>query len=573
MTKLNSFSGLDDELRAGLHSSLKAINMLVELGVESNSSAELLNEALHILINNERFEYCAFYGDCDIAFDPIAQASVDQEFAIEGGDDLLPSLISAERDGLFDLVQGIKAKKVLFENQVLKIDGRKSQMICAGLLSNGEYTGLLVAFHPENSFFNSWHERTLKTFSRMLQHLLDGQANRVLLERKVQKRTEELKVASDEAYKHSQAKSEFLASMSHEIRTPMNAILGFSQLLKMDATEPLTSGQDEYVQHILESGTHLLELINDVLDMSKIESGLLELNLQSVSLGKVIQDINQMFSLRCHEKGLLWQVENSISSDVMVEMDVQRVRQILVNLISNSIKFTESGFVKLKVFKESEEQYQFAVSDSGMGMSPQEMAEVFEPFVQKGAGIKHGGTGLGLSISQKHAQLMGSVIKVESELGKGACFSFALPISHISEIIEPNSKVVSHLIEGQNIRALVVDDEKTSRILLLSLLEEIGVQVCEACNGVEALKQLKNNSIDIIFLDIQMPIMTGLEALNYIVGMDVKPKCIAVSAFIKKDDVERYKEAGFHDVITKPFKFDTIFNCLQKQLAVEFKYR
>ena len=573
MTDSNNFSGLNDELRAGLHSSLNAINLLVELGVESNSSSELLNNALNILIHNEKFEYCAFYSDCNIAFEPIAKASVDQEFAIEGQDDLLPSLIEAEKDALFDLVQNMKCTKQLVENQVLKIKGRKSQMICANLLSHGKYSGLLVAFHTEKDFFDPWHERTLKTYSKMLQHLLDGQANRLILEKEVQRRTEELKVVSDEACKHSLAKSEFLASMSHEIRTPMNAILGFSQLLQLDSAEPLSLEQDEYVQHILESGNHLLGLIDDVLDMSKIESGLLELNLQSVSLNKLINDISHMFELRCSEKGLLWKVEHSVSSGVMVELDVQRVRQILVNLVSNSIKFTEKGFVKFSVYEKEKGYYQFEVSDSGMGMTTEEMAEVFEPFVQKGAGMKHGGTGLGLSISQKHAQLMGAVITVSSELGEGACFGFSLPMTHANVNSEPSQKVVSHLTEGQNIRALVVDDEKTSRILLLSLLEEIGVQVCEARNGVEALKQLKNNKIDIIFLDIQMPIMTGLEALKYIVDMDKKPKCVAVSAFIKKEDVQRYIEAGFHDVITKPFKFDTIFNCLQKQLSVEFKYR
>ncbi len=573
MTDSNVSYGLNDELRASLHSSLNAINLLVELGVESNSSVELLNKALNILIHNEKFEYCAFYGDCNIAFEPLATASVDQEFTIEGENDLLPSLVAAEKDALFDLVKNMTSTKQLVENQVLKIKGQKSQMICANLLSHGKYSGLLVAFHSEDDFFDSWHERTLKTYSKMLQHLLDGQENRLILEQEVHKRTEELKVASDEACKSSLAKSEFLASMSHEIRTPMNAILGFSQLLQLDSAEPLSLEQDEYVRHILESGNHLLGLIDDVLDMSKIESGLLELSLQPVSLIKLINDISHMFELRCNEKDLSWQVEHSVSSGVIVEMDVQRVRQILVNLISNSIKFTEQGFVKFKVYEKEKGYYQFEVSDSGMGMSPEEMAEVFEPFVQKGAGIKHGGTGLGLSISQKHAQLMGAVITVNSELGKGACFGFALPMNHTDVNSGPNQQVVSHLTEGQNIRALVVDDEKTSRILLLSLLEEIGVQVCEARNGVEALKQLKNNQIDIIFLDIQMPIMTGLEALKYIVGMDEKPKCIAVSAFIKKEDVERYIQSGFHDVITKPFKFDTIFNCLQKQLSVEFKYR
>ncbi len=573
MTDSNSFNNLDDELRAGLHSSLNAINLLVELGVESNLSTVLLDKALNILIKNERFEYCAFYADNNVTFKPSAQASVDREFVIEGGEDLLPSYILAEEEILLDLVRKIKSENQFSENHVLKIRGSKSQMLCVNLLSHGEYAGLLVAYHADSCFFDVWHERTLSTYSKILQHLLDGQSNRRQLERSVQKRTEELKVASEEAYKHSQAKSEFLASMSHEIRTPMNAILGFSQLLQMDASEQLTSGQEEYVQHILESGHHLLELINDVLDMSKIESGLLELDLQPIFLNRLIKDINHMFSLRCSEKGLLWQVDHSVPCDVMVEMDVQRVRQILINLISNAIKFTESGFVKFKVYLKENGCYQFEVSDSGMGMSSEEMSEVFEPFVQKGAGIKHGGTGLGLSIAQKHAQLMGSVITIDSEIGRGACFSFFLPMNQARVNDGSNQKVVSHLAKGQNIRALVVDDEKTSRVLLVSLLEEIGVQVCEARNGVEALNQLKNHPIDIIFLDIQMPIMTGLEALNYIVGMDEKPKCVAVSAFIKREDTERYINAGFHDVITKPFKFETIFNCLQTQLGVEFKYR
>ncbi|MEH6346777.1 MAG: response regulator [Bermanella sp.] len=573
MNKQNKTVELDDEMRAGLHSSLNAITLLVEHGLNGSSQLELIGEALLILVRDEKFEYCAFFSEEFGQAKLEAKVSVDEEFGITQGQDLLPGFISEETESIERLFAKLKGKPLPTEDIIFNIEGRHCSMMCASLCSHGVISGLLVAFHIESDFFDAWHERTLKIYSKTLQHLLAGQSNICELEKQVEIRTQELKAASDEAYKHSQAKSEFLASMSHEIRTPMNAILGFSQLLQIDAAEPLTEGQEEYVQHILESGNHLLELIDDVLDMSKIESGLVKLNKQSVFLYKLIEDISYMYAIRCKDKGLQWRVNNDLEKTTLVHMDVQRVRQILVNLISNSIKFTETGFVELKVIKLAQGDYHFEVSDSGMGMSDVEMTEVFEPFVQKGAGIKHGGTGLGLSISQKHAQLMGSEIKVKSKLNDGACFSFDLPLENTNESDKKPKKVVSHLVEGQNIRALVVDDEKTSRVLLLGLLEGIGIQVYEASNGIEALRQLKNNSIDIIFLDIQMPIMTGLEALNYIVKMVDKPKCVAVSAFIKEEDVKRYLDSGFHDVISKPFQFDTIFNCLQKQLSVEFKYR
>jgi len=561
-----------DELRSALYSSLNALNLLVEFGLTSQSRTQLIHEALLILVRDEKFEYCAFYHEKDQSIVVESQVSVDEEFVVAECDDLLPQLILAEQDLLQKQFLAFKHSAKPQAIQIHKLTGQRCHMLCAGLATANGVGGMLVAFHYDESFFDAWHERTLKIYSKTLLQLLTSQTSRVEMERLVSERTIELKVASDVSSRHSQAKSEFLASMSHEIRTPMNSILGFSQLLQADSKHPLSSEQGQYVQFIIDSGAHLLDLINDVLDMSKIESGLLELNLQTISLSKFIDDICNMFKLRCIKKGLQWRLKYDLAEGLYVTMDGKKVRQVLLNLISNAIKFTETGYVQLSVFESASNQYQFEVLDTGMGLSNAEIQEIFKPFVQQKAGEKFGGTGLGLSIAQKHVQLMGGEIEVASQPDQGACFSFKLTLQGENSDAIQHEKFLGKLAEGQHVVALVVDDENSNRLILAELLQEAGIEVHEACDGEKAVACLQDQRVDIIFMDNEMPIMTGLEAMGHILKMSHQPKCIAVSAAVLEEDYKRYREAGFDDVIAKPFEFRTVFDCLSKQLGVSFEY-
>ncbi|MEY8263158.1 MAG: ATP-binding protein [Bermanella sp.] len=561
-----------DELRSALYSSLNALNLLVEFGLTSRNRTQLIHEALLILVRDEKFEYCAFYHEKAQMITVESQVSVDEEFALARCDDLLPQLISAEQDKLQQQFLSFKHSAKANGIQLSKLTGDGCYMLCASLAPDSGQGGMLVSFHYDEHFFDAWHERTLRIYCKTLLQLLISQTSRVEMERLVAERTIELKVANEVSKRHSQAKSEFLASMSHEIRTPMNSILGFSQLLQADSKQPLSSEQGQYVQFILDSGAHLLDLINDVLDMSKIESGLLELNMQTLSLSKFIDDICNMFKLRCIKKGLQWRLKYDIADGLYVTMDGKKVRQVLLNLISNAIKFTESGFVQLSVFEVSRHQYQFEVLDTGMGLSAPEIQEIFKPFVQEKAGEQFGGTGLGLSIAQKHVQLMGGDIKVTSEPDQGACFSFKLSLLGENSERVHHEKFLGKLAAGQHVVALVVDDENSNRLILVELLQEAGIEVHEACDGEQAMACLQDQRVDIIFMDNEMPIMTGLEALGHILKMPLQPKCVAVSAAVLEEDYKRYKEAGFDDVIAKPFEFRTVLECLSKQLGVSFEY-
>ncbi len=564
---------INDEHRAALHSSFNALNLLVEFGLTSQNRTQLIHEALLILVRNEKFEYCAFYSEQSAVVRVESQVSVDEEFALSKSENLLPKMIYDDQDVIRTQFKKFRDEPCANNIPVIKLQGKKSTILCASLTSSSGFCGMLVAFHYDAGFFDVWHERTLKVYTKTLYQLLAGQSNRKELEALVNKRTLELKRASEEALRQSQAKSEFLASMSHEIRTPMNSILGFSQLLQADRKNTLSEEHGQYVQYILDSGVHLLDLINDVLDMSKIESGQLELNMQSISLAKFIEDIANMFKLRCTKKGLEWREEYKFNEKQVVTMDGKKVRQVLLNLISNAIKFTQSGFVQLSVLEASPGQFQFEVTDSGMGMTVEEMEEIFEPFVQKEAGQKYGGTGLGLSIAQKHVQLMGGDIEVSAQVDNGACFRFGLNLQEDKDENLLHEKNLGKLVSGQNVVALVVDDEKSNRLILAELLQEAGIEVHEASDGAQAVDCLENHNIDIIFMDNEMPIMTGLEALSLILKMENQPKCIAVSASVLEDDYKRYRDAGFDDVIAKPFQFSTVFECLTAQLGVQFEYQ
>ncbi len=382
-----------------------------------------------------------------------------------------------------------------------------------------------------------------------------------LLEKRVKERTSDLEKAQLEAESANHAKSLFLASMSHEIRTPLNAILGFSQLLQL-ATN-INQKQRDHVENILMSGRHLLSLINDILDISKIEAGCMEVNNKEFSLDELISGISKIFRLRCQDKGLQWICNSPQNLQKDVVGDEGKIRQILINLIGNAIKFTESGSVLLEVTQDSD-FYLFKVRDTGPGIPKDSLTEIFKPFKQNQLGLDKGGTGLGLAISFKQVELLGGNLRVESTEGKGTCFSFKIQLSEVKspdtdeKISEPKIKPLEN---SHHLKALVVDDVKENREALCQMIRWMGVSVKEAQHGKEALEMISEDPPDVIFMDNQMPVMNGSEAIaeiNKIYGSN-RFKIVIVSASVLNNEREKFFSLGCSDFIGKPILMEKVY--------------
>ena len=394
------------------------------------------------------------------------------------------------------------------------------------------------------------------------------------LEAKVDKRTRELNVQKQKAENASQAKSQFLANMSHEIRTPMNAILGFTQLLIRDTDS--TEHQKDTLHKIDKAGNHLMEIINDVLEISKIEAGAMELKLTSFDLGALVDDVGQMFSLRCEQKSLDWQLDNQVGPEIPVIGDQGKMRQVLINLLGNAVKFTDHGFVRLSVSQPQPGQFDIQVEDSGPGMNEEELSNLFTNFAQGKAGTEKGGTGLGLAISYKQVDLMGARLEVWSKVGVGSRFYFSLSLEPSSECFSREAKDSLEdlkLVADESIKVLVVDDIEANRDVLGRLLVDTGVDVEFAADGKQAISKIWNTRYDLVYMDILMPVMRGDEAID-IIRKEINQTnliCVAISAFSLAHEVQYYIDIGFDAFIPKPFLFSDIYHTLDKFYPGKFE--
>jgi PAS domain S-box-containing protein len=391
-------------------------------------------------------------------------------------------------------------------------------------------------------------------------------------------RDAQLRAAKESAEAATRAKSEFLASMSHELRTPLNGVLGYAQLLQRDRS--LNASQREALQAIAKCGSHLLDLINDVLDLSKIEAGRIDVEATSTDLGQLVTDLQYVVAETARRKGLT--LTMTIEPDVpkRVVVDGRHLRQVLLNLIGNATKFTPQGEVRLEICRFDDDRLMFAVVDTGIGIEPEALTHIFEAFTQTSTGFAAGGSGLGLNISHHLVSTMGGELQVESVPGQGSRFFFTLPLVLGKETARSGAQDVqraappfdARLAEGVSVTALVVDDSTISRRILGSLLESAGVQVITAAGGRESVLLAREHHPDVIFMDLRMADVNGFEATRQLRADPATAKIpvIAVSASAFGDTRVAAMEAGCVDYLPKPVRAESLFAALAVHLNVQF---
>ncbi|TKC92309.1 response regulator [Trinickia terrae] len=375
----------------------------------------------------------------------------------------------------------------------------------------------------------------------------------------------------------NRAKAEFLANMSHELRTPLNGILGYAQILRRDGT--LDERQRDGITVIQKSGEHLLVLIEDILDFAKIEAGKMRLEMSDVSLSGLLPMIQNIIRVKAEQKGLAFVCELAQDAPSGVRADERRLRQVLLNLLANAVKFTERGSVSLRVTRSAFGAAVFEVRDTGIGICEDQLETIFEPFVQASGGeCRRDGTGLGLAISRQLVRTMGSEIRVESEIGQGSAFRFQLmpalaPQAGLTTPAPPSEQLVTGY-EGPRRKLMIVDDDETNRQVAADLLSRLGFATIEAENGLAAIERAQAEQPALVLTDIVMPVMDGIEAMRRLRRMPqfAELPIIAVSASPSGTDEQKSLEAGANAFISKPIDFDKLLAQMGVLLQIDWQH-
>lgn len=454
---------------------------------------------------------------------------------------------------VYELPEGHEVRIPLEQQEILSL-------LAIPMMDDDECIGF-VGFDSvkKHHAYTEKEESLLSVFSRMLVNV----KHRADLERKLIGEKQKAETAS-------KAKSEFLANMSHEIRTPMNAILGFSETLyhKTDNVQ-----FKKMIESILNSGNLLLALLNDILDLSKIEAGALHFRQDYFDLRQELNDILALMRSKAIAKGLSLDYDIQLPNPAIIKSDRQKIGQIILNLLGNAIKFTHSGAVNLNVHLENQ-GIVFNILDTGPGIAEQELKQLFAAFKQGKSGEESGGTGLGLVISKHIAESLAGELTLDSAPDKGTRAHLRLPISIEYNAQLDNSQPVAHakLAVGSHCKVLVVEDDLASREILVNLLRDMGCTVIVATDGAQGLAQAISQSLDIVFTDIRMPNLSGTDMLKQLrktIAKDALP-VIAVSASSLEHERTFYLGEGFHEFIGKPYQFRDIYAALQKFTHVEF---
>ena len=492
--------------------------------------------------------------------------------------DMIQDWVSTHAKGHYLYIEDVSALPQGGLKEILEPQGIKS-LISFPMMSGRQCIGF-VGFDSVKKH-HSYSDKEmifLSLFSQMLVNVRNrARAERDLIE--ANKQLELSKIQADglaaQAAMANAAKSRFLAHMSHEIRTPLNAILGFSQLLQYDLE--LTPKQKQRVETINRSGEHLLTLLNGILELSKIEAGALTLAPTSFDLRELLQDLVIMFRTRAQAKNLTLSTHGIDLVPRYLIADEQKLRQVLINLFNNAVKFTVAGGICLRAAVEQEgSRLVIRVEDSGPGIAADEMNQLFEPFEQTASGRNAGtGTGLGLAISRQLARLMGGDVSVTSEFGKGSVFRIEIPVKEGTAVVKSDIRQGLRLEDGQpQFRILVAEDDYDSRLLLVQMLGDAGFEVFEASNGREAVEVFSSRQPQLILMDNWMPVMKGEEAIRQIrksVGGN-SVKIITLTANASEETRKESIGAGSDDFMGKPFRHSELFEKIQLLLGIRYLY-